>query len=215
MPSSQEILDGLGAIANGWRTLAIAWHVVFAAGLIALVVGWRPGRRLAGTLLAIPLASVSLLAWLSGNPFNGTTFAVTALALAGIGLRLSRDRIKIGARWPVILGVCLAAFGWVYPHFLQTDSWATHLYAAPLGLIPCPTLSAVVGIALVFRGLDSRGWSLVLAAIGVVYGLIGWLRLGVTLDAVLLFGASVLAIAAASRIGRDNPEWNGVAGGVR
>jgi hypothetical protein len=211
MPSSEEILDGLGAIANGWRTLAIVWHVVFAAGLIALVLGWRPGRRLAGTLLAIPLASVSLLAWLSGNPFNGTTFAVTAFALAAIGLRLPRDRIRIGPRWLVISGVCLAAFGWVYPHFLQTDSWATYLYAAPLGLIPCPTLSAVIGIALVFRGLDCRGWSLVLAAIGVVYGLVGWFRLGVTVDAVLLVGASFLAIAAASRIGQDKRLSNGVA----
>lgn len=211
MPSSEQILDGLGAIANGWRTLAVVWHVVIAAELIALVVGWRPRRRLAGTLLAIPLASVSLVAWLSGNPFNGATFVVTALALAGIGLRLPRDRIRIGARWLVISGVCLAAFGWVYPHFLQTDSWATYLYAAPLGVIPCPTLSAVVGVALVFRGLDSRGWSLVLAAIGVIYGLIGWFRLGVTVDAVLLVGASLLAIVAASRMGQDNPVPNGVA----
>jgi hypothetical protein len=210
MPSSEQILDGLGTIANGWRTLAVVWHVVFAAGLVALVVGWRPRRRLAGTLLAVPLASVSLVAWLSGNPFNGTTFAATALALAGIALRLPRDRIGIGARGLVVSGVGLTAFGWVYPHFLHTDSWATYLYAAPLGLIPCPTLSAVVGIALVFRGLDSRAWSLVLAAIGVVYGLIGWVRLGVTVDAVLLVGASLLAIAGASRILQDDSASHGV-----
>jgi hypothetical protein len=204
MPSAQEILDGLAAIANDWRTLAIVWHLAFGAGLIALALGWRPGRRFAGTLLAIPLASVSLLAWLSGNPFNGTTFAVTALALTGVGLRLPRDPIQIGAPWLVTSGACLAAFGWVYPHFLPTAAWVTHLYAAPLGLIPCPTLSAVVGIALVFRGLGSRSWSLILAASGVVYGLIGWFRLGVRIDAALLMGGSLLAILAVFRMGQGH-----------
>jgi hypothetical protein len=204
MPSSQQILDGLEAIANGWRTLAIAWHVALAAGLIALGVGWRPKRRLAGTLLAIPLVSVSLLAWLSGNPFNGTMFAIIAAALAGVALSLPRRRIQISASWLVISGALLAAFGWAYPHFLHTDSWGTYVYAAPLGLIPCPTLSAVVGIALVVRGLGSRGWSLILAGSGILYGIIGWFRLGVTIDAVLLVGATTLAVAAVSRFGHGN-----------
>ena len=114
---------------------------------------------LAGILLALPLASVSLLAWLCGTPFNGTTFAIMTAALMGAAFSLPRTPLQVGAPWLVVPGVLLVAFGWVYPHFLRTDSWATYLYAAPLGLIPCPTLSAVIGTALVVRGLNSRGWS--------------------------------------------------------
>jgi hypothetical protein len=166
MPSPREVLDGLEAMANQWRTVAIVWHVVLGAGLIALGVGWRPGRRLAGTLLAIPLASVSALAWLSGNPFNGTTFAVIAAALAGVALGWPHAPIRISTPWLVIPGVFLVVFGWVYPPFLRTESWAPHLYASPLGVIPCPTLSAVTGVALVIGGLGSRTWSLILAGSG-------------------------------------------------
>jgi hypothetical protein len=201
MPSPHEILDGLEAVASDWRTVAIVWHVVLGAGLVALGVGWRPGRRLTGTLLAIPLASVSALAWQSGNPFNGTTFAVIAAALAGVALSLPHAPIRISTPWLVIPGLFLVVFGWVYPHFLQTDSWAPYLYASPLGLIPCPTLSAVTGVALVIGGLGSRSWSLILSGSGVLYGLIGWLRLGVTIDTVLLVGATTLAAAAVFRLG--------------
>jgi hypothetical protein len=201
MPPAQEILAGLEAIANGWRTLAIAWHLALAAGLIALRVGWRPGRRLAGVLIASPLASVSVLAWLTGNPFNGTVFALVTATLVVVALRLPRDPIEIGPLWLLLAGIGLTAFGWAYPHFLQTDSWTTYLYAAPLGLVPCPTLCAATGLALVLGGLGSRGWSLVLAASGLLYGLVGWLRLGVTIDAVLLVGAVTLA-AAVLRTGR-------------
>jgi hypothetical protein len=201
MPSPQEILDELEAIANDWRTIGIAWHVVLGAGLIALGLGWRPGRRLTGTLLASPLASVSAVAWQSGNPFNGTTFSVIAAALAGLALSLPHAPIRISTPWLVVPGVSLVVFGWVYPHFLQTDSWAPYLYASPLGLIPCPTLSAVTSVALVIEGLGSRSWSLMLAGSGVLYGLIGWLRLGVTIDTVLLVGATTLAAAAVSRPG--------------
>jgi hypothetical protein len=206
MPPSQQILDGLRAIANEWRSLAIAWHVVFGAGLTAFALGWRPGKRLAGMLLAIPLTSVSVLAWMTGNPFNGTFFAVVAAALAGLALKLPRGPITVAAPWMVITGGVLAAFGWAYPHFLDADSWTAHLYAAPLGLIPCPTLSALVGVALVVNGLGSRAWSLILSGSGVLYGVIGWFRLGVTIDGMLLVGAITLALAAVFDLGRASLE---------
>ncbi len=197
MPSSSEILEGLGSIASEWRGLAVAWHVAWAVVVIALLAGWRPSQRLAGALLAAPLVSVSALAWAGGNPFNGTLFALLAAVLVVVGLSLPRKAVGLGRPWAVAAGVLLTAFGWVYPHFLGGGSWVRYAYAAPLGLVPCPTLSAVIGAAMAAAGLGSRPWSLTLAAAGVVYGLIGWLRLGVTIDVVLLAGA--LALAAATR----------------
>ena len=86
----------------------------------------------------------------------------------------------------------LVAFGWGYPHFLETDRWMTYAYAAPLGVLPCPTLSAVIGATLIFGLLGSVTWSITLAAFGLVYGVIGVFVLGVQLDYALLAGALVL-----------------------
>ena len=201
MPSSQQILEGLADVTNGWRSLAIAWHVVLGAFLSALLLGWRPGKRLTGLLLAAPIASVSALAWATGNPFNGTLFFVITAGLVGVALRLPSTSVRIGPPWLTIAGGVLIAFGWVYPHFLRTDSWAAYLYAAPLGLIPCPTLSAVAGVSLVVEGLGSTKWSLTLAAIGVLYGVIGVFRLGVVIDLVLLVGALTLVLVTVVRPG--------------
>ena len=92
----------------------------------------------------------------------------------------------------MIAGAALLIFGWVYPHFLETSSPLTYLYAAPTGLIPCPTLSITIGFALILGGLDSRLWSWVLGAFGLFYGAFGALRLGVTIDLVLLLGSIAL-----------------------
>ncbi len=192
MPGPEEILAGLGEIANQWRWLAVAWHVYFGAFALGLAAGVRCSRRLAGILIALPLLSVSALAWAHANPFNGTFFAVAGLALIVVAARMPAGFVRIAPIEAVIAGALLFAFGWVYPHFLDADSFLPYLYSAPTGLIPCPTLSAATGLALVLGGLGSRAWSNVLGASGVFYGLFGALRLGVALDWVLLLGAAAL-----------------------
>lgn len=49
----------------------------------------------------------------------------------------------------------LVVFGWTYPHFVSTHSWIEYAYAAPLGLIPCPTLSVVIGFTLLVRDVGT------------------------------------------------------------
>lgn len=196
MPSPAEILNGLAKIANEWRILAIVWHVYYGVLAIGLLAGVRPAKPVAGILLAIPLFSVSVLAWTAANPFNGAMFAVLGLALVGISFTLPRTPVSIGSTWVVVAGVVMFVFGWVYPHFLEGSSPLTYLYAAPTGLVPCPTLSITVGLALILGGLDSRLYSLVLAAGGLFYGAFGAFRLGVTIDVVLLLGSFALVGAA-------------------
>ena len=87
------------------------------------------------------------------------------------------------------------AFGWVYPHFLDTSTSLTYLYAAPTGLIPCPTLSIVIGVGLIVGGLGSRAWSIFLGALGDFYSIFGAVRLGVVLDWVLLFGSLMIVLS--------------------
>jgi len=194
MPTPGEILSGLREIANTWRVLAIFWHVYFGVLALLLLQGARPPRNVAGVLLGLPLLSVSALAWIHGNPFNGTFFAVSGMALIALSTRLSHDRVRVAPWWAATGGALLFAFGWVYPHFLDTSSLLPYLYSTPTGLIPCPTLSIVIGSALTLGGLGSRAYSLVIGVTGIFYGLFGSVRLGILIDWVLLLGALTIAL---------------------
>ena len=196
MPTSEQILHGLETIANQWQGLAVLWHLYFAVLAIGLIIGVRPAKRLAGILLALPLFSVSILAWVAANPVNGALFALAGIALVIIALRLPDERIQIAPVWLMSAGGLMFLFGWLYPHFLETTSFVPYLYAAPTGLIPCPTLSIVIGLSLMLEGLDSRAWSLVLGVTGLFYGLFGALRLGVTIDLLLVIGALLIILIA-------------------
>ena len=197
MPSSETVLDGLAAIANDWRWLAITWHVLFAALIASLLAGWRPSPRLLGQLLLTPLVSVSLMAWLAGNPFNGAVFGILAAVLLATAVGVARGRIRFASSAWVASGAAFVLFGWTYPHFIRTDSWMEYLYASPFGILPCPTLSTVIGMTIIFSNLGSAPWSMLLAGTGLVYGLIGVFRLGVALDSGLLLATGVLGAAVA------------------
>ena len=189
MPTPQQVLNGLGEIAGTWTWLAVIWHAYIAVLVVGLVLGVRPPRRLGGILVGLPLLSVSGLAWWSGNPFNGIVFGLVGVLVLAISGRLGESRVAIAAPWAWVPGVVMVVFGWVYPHFLEKTSLGLYLYSAPLGLIPCPTLSVVVGLGLVSGGFGSRGWTLAVGITGLFYGLFGAVRLGVSLDWVLVAGA--------------------------
>jgi len=193
VPSSDVILKGLASIANSWRPLAIGWHVVAAVWLIAMAGGWRPSNRMTALLLTLPVATVTAASWTSHNAFNGTAFGVLTLMLGWQAMRLSPSPVHPSSREAMmIVGGLLLAFGWSYPHFLVMGGW-TYLYAAPLGVLPCPTLSAVIGVTLLLAPFEAKAWSIVLPLFGMAYGLIGLFSLDVTIDVVLLAGATVAA----------------------
>lgn len=193
MPSPPEILDGLTAISNQWRGVAAGWHVLAGLLALSLLSGWRPTERLLAVLTALPLLSVSVLAWSAGNAFNTVTCAGLALLLLRCVPRLRPQRVRFESAWEVLAGTTMVTFGWTYPHFLKTDSWTAYLYAAPLGVVPCATLSAAIGIAWMVAPLRSGPWALTLASGGLLYGLLGVFYLNVMIDSVLLAGALALA----------------------
>jgi len=206
MPSVEQILLGLRETTNMWRTFAILWHVVFGVFSIALVVGWRPRKRTAGILLALPLLSVNVFAWLSSNPFNGIMFALVGVLLVIFAFKLPSDHVQRAPIWQLIPGTLLILFGWAYPHFLDSSSVFTYAYAAPSGLIPCPTLSIVIGFTLVLNRLQSRAYSLTLGIAGLLYGITGVAQLGVIIDLVLLAGALLVVVLALLRKARVPPD---------
>ena len=199
LPTAEQILAGLTAIANEWLLLAALWHAYL---LMLVVVLWqvRPARVFA-ILLTLPLFSVSALAWSEDNPFNGAIFLVGALALIALAAQLPRTPTFVAPRWAIVAGAALLIFGWIYPHFLEAPTVFAYLYVAPMGLLPCPTLSAVVGLTLAAGGF-SRAWSLVLASLAAFYGVFGAFILGVHIDLSLTAGAILLLVLALQRMER-------------
>lgn len=195
MPNPGEIVSSLAEIARTWPLLALWWHLYFAVCVIALIAGFKPSRRLFGLAMVAPMLSVSALAWLGSNPFNGTIFAFAAIVFIAVAARIGVGNVRL-APWPfVIAGGLLFAFGWLYPHFIDAASILTYLYATPLGLIPCPTLSAIVGLTVMFGGLGSRPWSSTLGVLAAFYGIYGALVLEVEIDWVLAAGALFVVVA--------------------
>ncbi|HEX4914579.1 MAG TPA: hypothetical protein VFV51_11495 [Vicinamibacterales bacterium] len=201
------ILTSAATIAREWSSLAIAWHIAAIALVIAIVTRIASVRGV-GVALGAPLFSVAALAWWSGNPFNTIVFAIAGALILQAALQLPIARAHPANGRDLGAGVALSVFALVYPHFLDGSPWQ-YLYAAPLGLLPCPTLTFLIGVSLIVPALASRGWISVLAPLGAIYGVIGVFMLGVTIDWVLLAGAALLSAkrTAASDHGIDHSDW--------
>jgi hypothetical protein len=194
MPNAPEILRGLEELSNNYVVVAIIWHIVFAGSAVVLLTMKNISNRYAATLFCLPAFSVSAFAWLSNNPFNGSMFAVLGILLLVFGLRSPATPLKKMLPSHLFLGLGMIIFGLVYPHFVKDAEFYTYFYAAPSGLIPCPTLSVIIGFAIVFLGFRSKAWSITLLVFSFFYALFGIFKLGVTLDWGLLAGALVFLI---------------------
>lgn len=194
MPDAEEIIQGLFMITNAYTWAAIAWHAFIYLLIAALILKWKPSNRTLSVLLTLPLLTVSIFAWITGNPFNGSLFLVFAILLIILGLGNPESVVDTGHTWSTVMGILILIFGLLYPHFLDTENYFTYLYAAPTGLIPCPTLSVIIGFAILFKGFQSRAWAWVLVIPGLIYGLIGTFRLQVFLDMVLLLATVILIL---------------------
>ena len=198
-PSADDILAGLSATANDWRVLAIVWHLFVAGLIVAISTRQRVRNRVIASLLVLPLLSVCVLAWMSGNRFNAVIFFALSLVLLAAVRRLPSEPVTLASTTWVSTGALLIAFGWVYPHFLAAKHWTIYLVAAPTGLLPCPTLATLIGFTLMLDGLRSSPWRTTLVIAGIIYGVVGVLWLGVAIDVGLLAGAGALACTGLSR----------------
>lgn len=192
MPKTQEIIDGLQSIANEYSSFAMLWHVAFYALILFLVNGWMPSTRLFILMLSLPLISVAVFAWITGNPFNGAIFSLFALLLLFFGLKSTTEPVALSQVPFVTIGILMVIFGLVYPHFLGEGSFLRYLYASPAGLVPCPTLSVLIGLMLIYAGSGSQAVTFVLIIAGLFYSLFGVFKLGVKLDIFLLVGTLTL-----------------------
>jgi hypothetical protein len=210
VPRSREIESSLTHIANDLVAVAILWHVVLVGVSVLIIAGFRPDRREAAGASCVPLWSVALVAWCYENPFNASLVGALAAVLTVATFFVPAASIVLPPRWAVLVGCASIAFAWVYPHFLAGSRPAiVYLVAAPLGLLPCPTLAFAVGVALVTGLPAGRGPSLALGVVGVFYALFGALKLGVVVDFGLLASAGALLLLALRHNGQRSPAAHG------
>jgi len=194
MPKTSDIINGLQSIVNDYSAVAIIWHIVFYLILAALIAKWQPSNRLTAILICLPLVSVAVLAFISGNPFNGILFSVMAVLTLIFGLKASHEPIQTSQLIFMVTGILMIVFGLVYPHFISAGSFLKYLYAAPVGLIPCPTLSILIGFLLVYNGISSQSITLTFVVFGLFYGIFGVLKLAVFIDIFLVLGSLSLLV---------------------
>jgi hypothetical protein len=194
MPKTEEILTGLQGIVNNYSSVAIVWHVVLYALIVALLARWLPTNRFFVLLMCLPVISVAVMAFMSGNPFNGMLFSILAVLAFIFGMKSAGQPVQTSGLVFMVIGILMIVFGLVYPHFLQEGSFVRYLYASPLGLIPCPTLSLLIGFLLLYNGFGSQSVTLTFVIFGLFYGVFGAMKLGVYLDVFLVFGSVTLLI---------------------
>jgi hypothetical protein len=194
MPKTQDILNTLQSIANDYSAIAIVWHFAIYLMIALLITKWQLSNKSIVLLICLPILSVAIFAWLSGNPFNGTLFSILTILVFIFGLKISSTPLTYSSMPFLIVGIIMVIFGLVYPHFLHTDSFIKYLYSSPVGLIPCPTLSLIIGFALIYNGFGSNSITFTLIAFGLFYSVFGILKLAVYLDLFLLFGTVTLLI---------------------
>ncbi len=194
MPDAQAILQRLAYTASEFVTVAMVWHLTIAVAVVLLLARlWRPSERAAATLLAFPALSVAALAWQPSTAFNAIMFLALAGLLMSVAARLERVPAQGGPRWAQWSGGAALGFAWAYPHFFGSfaPSWF-YVSAAPIGVLPCPTLAAIAGFGLLAGGFGSRAWLLCVALPSLAYALFGVLYLRVWLDLGLLLAAVAL-----------------------
>ncbi len=192
MPTPAEILRQLEETSRVLTPIAMAWHIVLAAAVLAVLGRWRPSQRTALVALAAPAASVALAASEYGSAFNVLSFAILTALLGMAAWRASAAPVSRGPAWATVIGAAALAYGWIYPHFVEGGPLLA-VIAAPIGLVPCPTLAVIAGFALIGGGFGSRGAVATVATWSAFYAVFGIARLGVVLDAGLAAAAVALA----------------------
>jgi hypothetical protein len=189
MPTANEILLSLKFLANKYDELSIAWHVIIVFVLATAHYNKRLKTRLYLGICGLLFLSVSALAATINNFFNLIAFLGLAFAFLRESVFTNSYRYSTQQAASRSLAYFLVLAGLIYPHFLGSNIFR-YFIAAPVGIIPCPTLLVISGMTLLF-GMPNKKLNYLLITANLFYGIIGVFFLGVTLDVILLLTAII------------------------
>lgn len=184
---SEKILTYLSMISNKSIMLNLIMHIVVLAAVISVFVIKKEKVRKAivNSSITILFLSVTINALIYGNPFHLIAF-LTLSVFAGVELFTGKNKFKVPRmNINTIVSFALIAIGLWYPEFVNASKLQL-LILSPVGIVPCPTLLAAIGIlGLSFPQVNKPQYSITIAA-GMVFGIIGTFAFKVYLDSALL-----------------------------
>ncbi len=182
----------IATVLHPW--LAFLHHIGFGVALGLVFSGNRkPGYRLMTLVLASMAFSVIYGAQNRGLTFVSVGFFVLLVCLLHEAWRPQTDwRIhRSRPRWMRRLGIFALVWAWCYPAYFK-PLWMLPV-AAPLGVLPGPTLLALLALLMLAFPQTNRllHWAAVIAA--VLYGGLGvvWLWNWVDLPLLVIAGISL------------------------
>lgn len=203
MPTAESILDSLRQISQRYQNVAIAWHMIIYSFLVVYTVSNKiPPARYLFYFISGLLLSVATVSWVAGNPFNGIVFGLGFLGMLYLSKKSPVRKAEVSALYQAT-GLLFMIAGLLYPHFLEGDL-VSYLYAAPTGLIPCPTLLFISGLMLLLPYQISKcGYGIIL--LDLLYGTAGVFSLHIYGDALLFGAAAILLVRILSGFNRQVP----------
>lgn len=183
----ESVLNYLSMVSNQNIYLNLIMHVITFLSIpsIFLLQNIRMQKVVFNGLVCILTLTVTVNAFINGNPFHMATFAILSV-IAFIELIFGRHQVLISAsnNATIFIVFIFLFIGVWYPEFVHTNSLAM-LFVSPLGIVPCPTLIVVLSLFTLNSSGIGKLQYFATIIIGAVYALIGVFILKVYLDAAL------------------------------
>lgn len=187
------ILNYINSVAGKYPILSIALHLmVIALTILLFIPAFKQKRFMFNGVLALLCTSVAVIASINGNYFNGGFFVIL---LGFVFIEFFRRRNEIETvffgrhTWGenVKNAFCFAMIllGLLYPHFVNVSP-VLFIFLSPLGIIPCPTLTVVMGLLNLFYPRVSKGVYTAATLMALFYGITGVFLLQVYMDIPLM-----------------------------
>lgn len=184
---AEKILTYLSMVSNKSIVLNLAMHIVVFAAVISMFIAKNEKVRkiIINSSITILFLSVTINALIYGNPFHLITF-LTLSIFAGVEIFIEKNKFKVPrVNINTIVSFALIAIGLWYPEFVNASKLQL-LFLSPVGIVPCPTLLAAIGLlSLSYPQVNKLQYSITIV-VGMVFGIIGTFVFKVYLDAVLL-----------------------------
>lgn len=191
---ANTILNYLVMVSNNNLLVNLLMHLVVltALGAVFLVKSEALKRCLFMSCISILFMSVTIHGLVFGNIFHVITFGIMAVA-ALVQLFFNKQAIKVAnSSARIAITLLFILIGLWYPEFISKNMIQL-LVISPVGIIPCPTLLATLGLMTLVYPSTGRVIYAITIFMGFVYGIIGTFVFKVYLDALLL-GLAIFAV---------------------